>query len=299
MTLRGGAVAALGVLLARAPLPAKTHVVRLAGGVAARVAERITAAPFPGVRLDVCLDDRIQRLMWAGAYERETVSLIRDLIEPGGVFLDIGAHIGYFSAIAAGRAGPSGRVHAFEPDPDNLASLRLLAQRRPTIEVWAGAVSDTDGRGRLFRTPLIQESGWGTILPVAREGREAVDVELLTLDAWAAVVKPERIDLLKIDTEGAECRVLAGAQTLVRRYFPAILVEANVECLRRDRRSENDLIDMLVDAGYKVSRVHTPRGRLSDMLLAVPEQQTDSAVMHPLRSGSISPPKGRAAVRRA
>lgn len=73
-----------------------------------------------GARLSADLDEHVQRFIYFfGVYEEGTVRWFRETLRPGMVVLDIGAHVGQYSLIAAGAVGPNGRVHAFEPNPSS------------------------------------------------------------------------------------------------------------------------------------------------------------------------------------
>lgn len=237
---------------------------RLATLVARRLAylSPVGTARVPGGGwLDVALGDRIQGQMWAGAYEPELVALLAAALPRKGVVLDVGAHIGYLSAVAAGAVGPNGTVHAFEPDQENYDALRRTAERIPTIQPWNIAVGDAVGTATLFRSPDAAESGWGSVLrPDAGYGT-AVEVAATSLDAWSAARDLQRVDLLKIDAEGAEPLVLRGAAALLDRFAPTVVLESNAECLARAGATERDLVDSLRSARYRVSRLFTRGGR--------------------------------------
>lgn len=93
------------------------------GEMASRFVPEADCHPVPGARVSVSLNDRVGRLMWTGCYEPELVALLRQVLDPGATFVDVGAHIGYFSIVAAALVGESGAVQSFEPDPDCFSRL--------------------------------------------------------------------------------------------------------------------------------------------------------------------------------
>src|SRR5579864_2817767 len=80
--------------------------------------DELECHPLHNVTVALRPEQRIERLMWASAYERDLVTLFKRTIKPGMTVADVGANIGYFSAIAAGLVGSAGAVHAFEPNPE-------------------------------------------------------------------------------------------------------------------------------------------------------------------------------------
>src|SRR5262249_684607 len=90
-----------------------------------REATRIECPAGPGLRMRVRLDDYIGNFIYYwGCWEPDESWVIRALLRPGDVFVDVGANVGYFSPLAARAVGPLGRVIAFEPTPPTLEELR-------------------------------------------------------------------------------------------------------------------------------------------------------------------------------
>ena len=154
-----------------------------------------------------------------GGYETATRRLIERLLPDGGTFLDVGAHVGFYSLLAARRAGPNGRVFAFEPEPDNFRLLRknIAENGYDNITAIPAAVSDRSGRSEMFvsrqgndRHSLFRNPG-----SPLEERTETVDTT--TLDDFAAALGWPAIDLVKMDIEGAEPLALAGMQRLLNR----------------------------------------------------------------------------------
>jgi FkbM family methyltransferase len=154
-------------------------------------------------------------------YEPGLVRHLSERLRQGDVFIDVGAHIGLFSVLAAHLVGGSGRVVAFEPYPESRERLRRLADRNglsDRIEIVAAALSDrTAAAAPLY---LTRDSVLSTLDPdhspmIHREGfGRSIPVEVMTLDGWLAAhpgLRP-RLAVIKIDVEGHEGRVIAGMQ---------------------------------------------------------------------------------------
>jgi FkbM family methyltransferase len=147
---------------------------------------------------------------------------------------DVGAHVGQ-SAAEFLDAFPGARIHSFEPAPAAFQELRNLARRHARVTPVNAAVGDQEGDADFFinklsvTNSLLKASpGAGDFL-VAADGldaREETRVPVLTLDGYCAAHGIERIDLLKLDTQGYELRVLDGSRGLIQRHaVPLIHLE--------------------------------------------------------------------------
>ena len=237
-----------------------------------RIADRLLAGkqvevachPLPALTIHLDPKQRIERRMWAGAYERDLVNALKSFLKPGMVFVDLGANIGYFSAIAAALVGPEGRVFAFEPSAalSNRLQRNLAAFQHASVCDFA--VSDTNGPVALYLHP--EESGWASLFP-DRDLRASARVISVRLDDWVQGLGLERIDLMKLDIEGGEYAALLGARSLLRRFRPAIFAELNSVCLARSKRTPDEVLRLLSDAGYTCRRGE-------DSVFAIAERHT-------------------------
>jgi FkbM family methyltransferase len=151
-------------------------------------------------------------LLWKCDFEPDLRRLIKSLIREGDVFIDVGAHEGYFSIIAGGAAGSCGHVVAIEPQtrliPVLLQNAKLNAITN--VEVLNVALSGKKGTARFYLRPSTN-TGASAFYRHWLIGHKAVDVTTTTLDnVIAAVAAPIR--LVKIDAEGAEGIIISGAR---------------------------------------------------------------------------------------
>lgn len=226
----------------------------LAGGSAERAWARV-----PGGELLAPLDDYVGRAaFYAGDLDRKVTWLCARIVRPGDTVLDVGANIGLTALALAARVGPSGHVHAFEPNPALLELLGHTLRRNRANHVHLHPVALGAAPGRLeLRIP--RRNAGAASLTRNRDDADcrAVCVPVRTL---TEVVKEHRIGpirLIKIDVEGFEREVLEGAQEVLRAEPPAaILFELN----QRSARSMGDepLIRLLCEHGYGFFDV--PRG---------------------------------------
>jgi FkbM family methyltransferase len=158
--------------------------------------------------------------VWLGTYEYHKQRLFGNLIAPGSVVFDIGAHAGFYTLLAARKVGDAGHVYAFEPLATNCVALRkhLEINHLNNVTLFEGAVSDFVGT-----TPFAP--GISTSLGRLSEfGSELVAVT--SLDAcWQSIPQQHHKQVvIKIDVEGAEVQVLQGAKAMIQTARPRILI---------------------------------------------------------------------------
>ena len=151
-----------------------------------------------------------------GTFEISETRLVQAFLRPGMTFLDVGAHIGYYTLIAARLVGDTGRVHSFEPGTAMRAHLEANVARNDlhNVEIHAQALAERPARWASTRArwPAIRGSR-----PSSRRatGAAPVTVPSLSLDDFAASLGGRRIDFLKMDIEGPSCRSFEGGQRLL------------------------------------------------------------------------------------
>jgi FkbM family methyltransferase len=169
----------------------------------------------------------------------------------GGVVVDVGANLGFMSGIFSGLVGPSGRVHSFEPSPVVYAKLLEVMQANGYTNVSPYNMGcGKEESSLVLHSP--SSSGHATLRPNSdMEGRtsEKRVVRIVKLDDFLGP-KLERLDLLKVDTEGYEDEVLAGAAGLIQKFNPIIYIELCSEYLT----SSQNAGQFLRDHGYTFDR---------------------------------------------
>jgi FkbM family methyltransferase len=209
-----------------------------------------------GKTMTVDLTDRIQRLMWGGIYEPHVKFCLSALLRSGDVFIDVGAHIGFFSLIASSLVGPAGTVFAFEPNSDLFPKLRANAGEFPWLIPYPRAVSKESGPTVFSRPRPGEETGWGKLAAVRCEGQIS-PIEAASLDHWHASVGFPLIRAIKIDAEGSEPFVLQGARSLIVHSRPALIIEVNDPVLRSAGQCANHLIAAILKSGYRIFAMHS------------------------------------------
>ncbi len=192
-----------------------------------------------GVELELDPGDSLG-LTLSDAYEKFERRLMATLAQPGDVAVDVGANLGLYTLLLARAVGDGGRVFAFEPDPENFELLRRNLERNGARNVVAErlAVADENGPLRLY---LCERNRGDHRTWDSHDGRPSIEIEAVRLDDYldADRLGPEgRVDLVKMDVQGAEAQALAGMEGLLRRhsgvtlvteFWPAGLVRAGAE----------------------------------------------------------------------
>jgi FkbM family methyltransferase len=165
-----------------------------------------------GIHLRCRLPDVIQQYVYLfGTWEPDLVAFMRRRLRPGDTFIDVGANIGYLSAVGSRLVGPHGVVVAIEPAPFASAALQetVAMNDLTNIRLVAAAVSDRDGELPLFVAP---DYATGASTTVDRHNRGLREQRVRAAPLGSLVTREELANtrLIKIDVEGAEDRVLAG-----------------------------------------------------------------------------------------
>jgi FkbM family methyltransferase len=160
-------------------------------------------------------------------YEVYELELFKQRIKPNMVVVDVGANNGYYALVASRLVGPHGRVYAFEPEARNYGLLVKGMRRNRCANLVAvpKAVSNCHGTTTLF---LDRVNAGGPSLAIANipEGAGSETVATVTLDAFFAhTVGDMRVDVLKIDIQGAEGLAFAGADRILCRNDVIIMME--------------------------------------------------------------------------
>ena len=179
-----------------------------------------------GMRFTMRLNDPFHYDLILGRHETQIQDWLRENIKPGMVVFDVGANIGSYTLTLSRLVGPTGRVITIEADPDVAAvlSLNIRANGLSQATVVQGAAYRESRTMRLGRARASSSySGLYYDNP-----DEWIDVPAFTLDEVAGRECLERLDLVKIDAEGAEDDVVAGMDNLLHTLRPAILVELHL-----------------------------------------------------------------------
>ena len=189
--------------------------------------------PIPmGGRLNIDKSDAYlgMSLLYKGSYEPVQTKEFIDALSTQSIVLDVGANFGYYSVIASKKCS-QGAVHAFEPDKSNYAVLvsNVLENSASNFFAINAAISDEVGELAFSSNPVHRgKSG------VALVGEQSdYTVPCMTIDDYCARNNIEVVDVIKIDVEGFEPKVLLGAKTTIMNSPKVrVFVEFNPDSLK-------------------------------------------------------------------
>jgi len=212
-------------------------------------------------------------LFFRGQYAVARVSEIRQLVKEGDVAVDIGANIGYFTALLANLVGQKGKVYAFEPDPRNFQLLQRTIQRNGWTHVIAyqKAVADKNGEFILYQT-----RSWTANVLTPSEHISTAKVDVVILDEF--LTDEKCIDFVKMDMDGSEPLAIRGMTKLIRRNPNLkVLAEYQPGNLKRYLSDPLDFITIAEEHGLNLATIlNSDTGRLPQLDVAPLKQLTDN-----------------------
>jgi FkbM family methyltransferase len=181
------------------------------------------------------------------------------ILKEGDTVIDVGAFIGYYTLIFAKLVGKDGLVYAFEPDPENFALLRKNVEinEYKNVVLIQKAVADFTGKTRLY---LSKENKGDHRIYDLGDGRDSIEIEVTRLDDCIGAVP---VNLVKIDAEGAEVRVLKGMQSLLEKSVRlSMMIECFPSALERFGDSVTELLNLLGKQGLLTYNINVCRKEL-------------------------------------
>jgi FkbM family methyltransferase len=203
----------------------------------------------------------LQDLTGGQLYESETSNFVGTILKPGDTFIDIGAHVGFFSMLASALVGPTGRVFSFEPERSNYAHLldHIEVNAATNVTPMHMAVGASPGIANFFVNSdndgghALWEVGRHPFNERTREAPQSRKVYVTSLDQMFGERDTRTLKGIKIDSEGAELAILKGArQLLTRTPIPFIIAEINRFGLESMGTTERQLRSFMADLGYEI-----------------------------------------------
>ena len=226
------------------------------------------------LRVNINTRFKVERIMWTGEFEPAMLKLLRRHVSGGAICLDIGANVGAVTLALARHVGDTGRVVALEPAPPTCARLRANLDLNPALKLRVTVLNQGAGEtaGTLYWTEEADNPGNGSL---GKAGNLAVLVT--TVDAVVRAEKLARVDFMKVDVEGMERAVFAGARETLAAWHPMLYFET---LARFQNASGGDNFSkiraLLASLGYDFFRINATgdlsplgQGRLPDYTVAV------------------------------
>lgn len=159
-------------------------------------------------------------------YERGTARLLNRLLKRRSCFFDVGANIGYHTLPAASLMQGRGQVHAFEPLPAAFGWLSKGADLNGLEDLHLNemALSDEDAEARLFLSTAPSRVN-ASLIARASDRKEHLVVRTIRFDTYCRIKGIRRVDLMKVDVEGGELKVLSGMGSLLKEWLPDLILE--------------------------------------------------------------------------
>jgi FkbM family methyltransferase len=166
---------------------------------------------------------------------------------------DVGAYRGYFTAISSKIVGSEGRIYSFEPEPNNFEILSKVIQlgRLKNVNAFRLALSDSDGSEFLY---LSQFPSMHSL--VLERSHRKIAVPCMKLDTIARLKGFPRLDLVKVDVEGAELKVLKGCERIVDEFKPVFSIDIN-----HYPRQFEEILSFIRKFNYEIRPLYSEAGR--------------------------------------
>ena len=205
---------------------------------------------------EVCLnpaDPVISGALALRVYEKQEIAIFRSLYQPGMTFVDVGANVGLYTALAMASGSAGGRIVCLEPDAESRRFLNQTVERNSKpggrhVFVLPYAASDSNGSCAFYRNPHNKGDNRLYADPLLQEHST---VETRTLDSLCEDFGIGSLQLLKIDVQGAEGKVIAGAARVLQKSKDCIIMtEFWPYGLFRCGFTPRRYLDMLCDLGF-------------------------------------------------
>ena len=207
---------------------------------------------LPGnIFIQVHPEEHIQKqLFWYGYYEKPVGTILKKILKPDSVLIDVGANIGYFSLLAAPQL-PQGRVISVEPVSFLFNALleNISINKFNNIEAINVAAGDKE-ENRLIYLSGADNIGMSSFQQPENYSGKTEIVKVVTLDSIAIDLKLQKVDIVKIDVEGNELAVLKGMKEIVNKFQPYILIELNPHTLSYFNLTPKNVLSHAAELSY-------------------------------------------------
>ena len=228
-----------------------------------------------GIRFQIDFDligrDRIARQIYFQCCDLSIIHAMKKYLTLGDIFIDIGANVGYLSAVGANLIGSTGQVISFEPGPHAFQSLKNLPTLNPQYQIHVHNQALSDQAGTLCLEEDTTLLGLSSVVPgVFKQNNhlslERHQVEAIRLDQYIADHRIGKVACIKIDVEGHEFSVLKGLENyfLETPWRPVIICEIAPSFLAVQDIKINEIVDYLAGFGYMPHDIYDCRTCLSN-----------------------------------
>jgi len=228
--------------------------------------------------------------MSEGTWEPGVVNLLQKRLSLGMTFVDLGAHIGFFTLMAAKQVGQDGSVYAFEPSPENfeLLTKNISLNGYSNVAPIQMAVSNVEGFSTLYLNPYsvahsLHQDTFG-------KSREELRIEVTTLDSYFERLEWPSVNVVKMDIEGAEPNALMGMKGLIGKNPDLVLILEYVpEILERAGMKPGSLLSEIRSLGFEIFLITPDSGELECFSNETASRKGLRAELLCERKGSVVP----------
>ena len=232
------------------------------------------------IKMDLDLNEFLQSYLYLfGSYELPTIKFIERTLKPGDFVFDVGANVGYLSLTFAQLIGNTGKVYGFEPEKRNFETLQenIKLNGFKNIHPIKLAVSDENRTIKLYLSKNENQGIHSTILHTDTLSEKYEEIEAVRLDDYVQNQEIDKIDLVKIDVEGAEIDVINGMKNILREKKPILILELVNELQKLKNMTTSDFKKMMHNQFKYSSYIINDKGYLNNVSMDL-EHLSDNVV---------------------
>ena len=201
-------------------------------------------------------DVAVSGMLALGAFEPYQMALFRQIVKPGMTVIDIGANIGLYSVIAGRLVGDNGKVFSFEPENKNYEFLsnNIKANNLKNVLLNKTAISNEKSTKNLF---LFSENTGSYSLVDNRKTNISIPVQTDTLDNILKQQSINRVDVIKMDIEGAEYMAFEGMLQIISNSTNlTMMIEFFPNAIKRFNKDPLQFLNKIKSLGFKISEIN-------------------------------------------
>lgn len=191
-------------------------------------------------------------LLLNGCYEKTETEMLKKMIKPGDVFVDVGSNFGYYTLLASKLVGKSGKVFSFEPDPYNFSLMQrnIKINKCSNVLCVNKAVGEKDEKISFYID--VENLGRHNLIP--NWSKHILTVDQISLDNF--LPKGSRVNIVKIDIEGGEELAIKGIKKIIQKK-PSIklLIEFFPERIRQNNLNPANLKRLISSLGFSIYEI--------------------------------------------
>jgi FkbM family methyltransferase len=193
-----------------------------------------------------------------GVHEPLTTELILSEIKPGMTILDIGSNIGYYAILESNLIGTTGKIYSIEPSPINFKLLEenLKLQKMNNFEIFNLAIGNKNEKLEFL---ISEKSNWSKIKQdsdIIGKNDTIITVPVKSLNLFCKENNLDKIDLIRMDVEGYEEKIIEGGKEILKKIKPILMIEIHKMYLGKERTIK--ILKELNELGYEI-KYYYPR----------------------------------------